>query len=101
MNKREKQMELYDNIVSKCSGFKMKGKTLPYTSAMGYIFSLLNISAEIGFRFSKDIQIKYISEFKTKLYESKGAILKGNFLITNELKQHNELRVDSLDERFD
>ena len=40
----EERLKLYDELVAKCPRFKRKGKTMPYTSANGYMFSLLNKS---------------------------------------------------------
>ncbi len=56
---REK-LKIYDAIVAKCDRFERKGKTMPYTSANGYMFSLFNKAGEIGIRFSKEVQKKYI-----------------------------------------
>ena len=30
----------YDQLIAKCPGFDRKGKTVPYTSANGHMFSL-------------------------------------------------------------
>ena len=38
----EEKLKLYDELISKCPRFERKGKTMPYTSANGYMFSLLN-----------------------------------------------------------
>ena len=58
----EKKLELYDEAVGKCPRFDRKGKTMPYTSANGHMFSLLNKAGELGVRFSKEIQQKYIED---------------------------------------
>ena len=39
----EKKLEIYDQLIAKCSRFKRKGKTMPYTSANGYMFSLRSL----------------------------------------------------------
>ena len=52
----EEKLKIYDELISKCSRFERKGKTVPYTSANGHMFSLLNKAGEIGIRFSKEIQ---------------------------------------------
>ena len=43
---REK-LKIYDELVAKCERFERKGKTMPYTSANGYMFSLYNKACEI------------------------------------------------------
>ena len=38
----KENLEKYDRIVAKTDRFECKGKTMPYTSANGYMFSLIN-----------------------------------------------------------
>ena len=59
----EQALERYDKFVKQCPRFERRGKTMPYTSANGYMFSLLNKAGEIGIRFSKEVQKKYLEEF--------------------------------------
>jgi len=80
-----KKLEIYDKLIDQCSRFERKGKSMPYTSANGYMFSLLNKNGEIGFRFSKETQEKYMLEFNTTIYKSYGAIMKGYVLIPEEM----------------
>jgi hypothetical protein len=50
----EERLALYDRLVSKRPEIERKGKTVPHTSANGYMFSLVNKAGEIGIRFSKE-----------------------------------------------
>ncbi len=56
-----------------------------YTSANGHMFSQLNKAGELGIRFSKEVQEKYIEEFDTDYFSSYGAIMKGYILIPEEM----------------
>ena len=94
-------LKRYDNLVNKCPRFKRKGKTTPYTSANGYMFSLLNKDAELGIRFSKEIQEKYIREYNTTLYKSYGTVMKGYILITEQILQDLDKLAGLLDESYD
>jgi hypothetical protein len=38
-DKWNEQLKIYNQLVEKCSRFKRLGKTMPYTSANGYMFS--------------------------------------------------------------
>lgn len=78
---RDEVLKIYDELVTICPRFPRKGKTMPYTSANGHMFSQLNKDGEIGIRFSKDVQMKYIKEFETDYFKSYGAVLKGYILI--------------------
>ena len=62
---REDKLKIYDELIAKCARFKRKGKTMPYTSANGYMFSLFNKDNEIGIRFSKEVQEKYMKALDT------------------------------------
>ena len=75
----------YGQLVESCDGFDRKGKTMPYTSANGHMFSFLNKNGDLGFRFSKEIQEKYIKEWNSSHVVSHGAIMKGYLLVTNEM----------------
>lgn len=85
------QLKIYDELVSQCPRFERKGKTMPYTSANGYMFSLLNKDGQLGIRFSKSVQEKYINQMPTSLFKSHGAIMKGYILI-------QDFMFDDLDE---
>ena len=61
------KLALYDKLAAMCPRFDRKGKTVPYTSANGHMFSLLNKEGELGFRFSKQVQEKYIQAFETTI----------------------------------
>ena len=77
----EEKLRVYDELVSKCPRFERKGKAMVYTSANGYMFSLLNKAGEIGIRFSKEVQKKYIKEFDSSIYKSYNSIMHGYVLI--------------------
>ena len=81
----KEKLALYDQLVESCHGLDRKGKTMPYNSANGHMFSFLNKNGDLGFRFSKEIQEKYIKEWNSSHVVSHGAIMKGYVLVTNEM----------------
>ena len=97
----EKRLEIYDALVAKCPRFERKGKTMPYTSANGYMFSLLNKDGELGIRFSKDVQQKYLEVFDTTLYKSYGAIMKGYVLIPDSMLEDLDTLAVYLNESYE
>lgn len=98
---REEQLKVYDELVAKCDRFKRKGKTMPYTSANGYMFSLFNKDGEIGIRFSKEVQEKYIKNLNTTYYKSYGATMRGYILIPEEMLKDLDNVAKYLDESYD
>ncbi len=95
------KLKIYDLLVDKCSRIERKGKTMPYTSANGYMFSLFNKDCEIGIRFSKEVQEKYIKEFNASIYKSYGAVMKGYVLISEPMLQDLETVAKYLNESYD
>ena len=101
MDNWKERLKLYDELIDKCSRFERKGKTMPYTSANGYMFSLLNKAGEIGIRFSKEVQEKYMKELNTTYYKSYGATMKGYILIPEEMLKDLDNVAKYLDESYD
>ena len=97
----EEKLALYDKLVDKCPRFERKGKTVPYTSANGYMFSLLNKDGELGFRYSKEAQEKYIQEFDSTILKSYGAVMKGYVLIPDEMFEDLDKVAEYLNESYD
>jgi len=98
---RDEQLKIYDELVAKCPRFERKGKTMPYTSANGHMFSLFNKAGEIGIRFSKEIQKKYMEEYNTTIYKSYNSVMHGYILITKEMLEDLDNVAKLLDESFD
>jgi len=98
---REEKLKIYDVLVAKCDRFKRKGKTMPYTSANGYMFSLFNKDCEIGIRFSKEAQEKYIKEFNSSIYKSYGAVMRGYVLIPEDMLSDLDNVAKYLNESYD
>jgi hypothetical protein len=94
-------LKTYDALVAKCARFKRKGKTVPYTSANGYMFSLVNKAGEIGIRFSKEKQQAYLKSFNTTLFHSHGATMQGYVLIPAEMWTDLDALAVYLDESYD
>ena len=97
----EEKLKVYDDLVAKCHRFKRKGKTMPYTSANGYMFSLFNKAGEIGIRFSREVQEKYIKEWPTTTYKSYGAVMKGYVLIPERMLKNLESVANYLNESYE
>ena len=88
-------------MVAKCPRFDRKGKTMPYTSANGYMFSLLNKDGELGIRFSKQVQERYIQKFGTTIFKSYGAVMQGYVLIPDDMLTNLDKLSELLNESYD
>ena len=74
---------------------------MPYTSANGHMFSLLNKAGEIGIRFSKEVQKNYIEEFNSTIFKSYNAIMRGYVLIPEKMLKDLDKVAIYLDESYD
>ena len=97
----EENLKIYDKLVAKCDRFERKGKTMPYTSANGHMFSLYNKAGEIGIRFSKEVQKKYIEELETTIYKSYNSIMHGYVLIPKRMWKDLNKLAKYLNESYD
>ncbi|MEM9328410.1 MAG: hypothetical protein AAGA85_22270 [Bacteroidota bacterium] len=77
----DEKLALYKTAVSKCKAFDLKGKTMPYTSANGHMFSQLNKKGELGIRFSQQVQERYMVEWSSGHFLSYGAKMRGYVLV--------------------
>ena len=97
----EDTLALYEKAVAKCPRFERKGKTMPYTSANGHMFSLLNKAGEIGIRFSKEFQQKYIEDLATTTFISYGATMRGYVLMPERICSDIDLFAKYLNQGYD
>ena len=97
----EQKLKIYDDLITLCPRMDRKGKTMPYTSANEYMFSLFNKDCEIGIRFSKEIQGIYFEELGTTNYKSYGAVMKGYILIPEAMFKDLDKVASLLNESYD
>jgi len=101
MAKWDERLAIYDQLVDLCPRFDRKGKTMPYTSANGYMFSLLNKAAELGIRLSKESGERFKEEHETTIFKSYGAVMRGYVLIPDAMLDDLETLSTYLDEAYD
>lgn len=97
----EDKLGLYDQLVAKCPRFERQGKTVPYTSANGHMFSILNKDGQLGIRFAKEVQEKYIQEFGTTIFKSYGAVMQGYVLIPDQMLEDLDELAKYLNQSYD
>lgn len=97
----KEKLKIYDALVAQCPRFERKGKSTPYTSANGYMFSMINKADDLGIRFSKEVQEKYFAEFNTSFFKNHGAVIKGYIVVTAAMLKDSENLVKLLNESYD
>ncbi len=91
----------YDALVAMCPRFARKGKSMPYTSANGHMFSLLNKKGELGFRYAKPVQAQYMEQWGTTLFKSYGSTMQGYVLIPEAMFDDMDQLTAYLNESYD
>ncbi|MFY0653781.1 MAG: TfoX/Sxy family protein [Cyclobacteriaceae bacterium] len=74
---------------------------MPYTSANGHMFSLLSKDGELGFRFSKEVQEKYIEEWDSNIFKSYNAVMRGYVLVPDSMLEDLDTLAKYLNESYD
>ena len=65
------------------------------------MFSLLNKAGELGIRFSKEVQEKYMEAYNTTIFKSYNAVMRGYILITEEMLKDPDNVLRLLNESYD
>ena len=81
----EERLKLYDTIIEE-AGLERKGKSMPYTSSNGYMFSQLNKAGEMGIRLSKEDGKKFLDHYPDAgEFKSYGAVMREYVLIPEQV----------------
>ncbi|WP_438426302.1 hypothetical protein [Aquimarina macrocephali] len=94
------RLAFYDKLIDTNPSFERKGKTMPYTSVNGHMFSQLNKAGEIGLRLSKEQGTQFMQEHQTTVFKSYGAVMKEYVLVPEKLMQDFELLSSYLNDSF-
>ena len=84
------KIDLYDQLIATNPDIERKGKTNPYTSHNGHMFSHLSKTGTLGLRLPKEEREAFLEKYNTTLYESYGAIMKEYVTVPDELLQNTE-----------
>lgn len=97
----EDKLVLYDKAVAACPKFDRKGKTMPYTSANGYMFSQLNKDGQIGIRLPKESGKKFMEKYNTGPFMSYGAVMREYVLVPESLESNVKQLAKYLNEGYE
>ncbi|MEM1256887.1 MAG: hypothetical protein AAGH81_00040 [Bacteroidota bacterium] len=86
---REELVNIYEEAIA-MAGLERKGKTMPYTSSNGHMFSQLNKANELGIRLSKEDTAKFDSKYGAQPFISYGATMREYVLVPEELLLQKE-----------
>jgi hypothetical protein len=82
------KIDLFDQLIATNPDIERKGKTNPYTSHNGHMFSHLSKTGTLGLRLPKEDRDTFLEKYNTTLYESYGAIMKEYLTVPDELLEN-------------
>lgn len=95
------KVELYNKLVLNNPKIERKGKTTPYTSVNGHMFSFLSKDGVMGLRLSQNDREAFIQKFDSKIMEQHGRIMKEYVEVPDGLLQETETLSEFLQKSFD
>ncbi|MHA1906437.1 MAG: TfoX/Sxy family protein [Candidatus Thorarchaeota archaeon] len=86
----QNKLELYERLIDTHPEIERKGKTMPYTSLNGHMFSLLSKDGSLGLRLSKKDREAFEEKYNTPLFEQYGAIMKEYVTVPDDLLENTK-----------
>lgn len=93
-------LAIYDDVVTAHKEVERKGKTMPYTSANGYMFTLVNKEGELGMRFAKEDCKKLMEKYDTTDFKSHRATMRDYIKISEDMLSDKKLLKRLLDKSY-
>jgi len=72
----QESIEHYERLIATCKGAERKGKTTPYTSRNGHMFSFLSKDSALNLRLPTDKREAFLKKHKTVLSVQYGSVMK-------------------------
>ena len=88
----EDRLDAYDRLIASIPEIDRKGKTMPYTSLNGHMFTHLDKSGSMGIRLPEDEREAFLKKYSTTLFVQHGATMKEYATVPDALLQ----RMDEL-----
>ena len=86
-------LNYYEKLVATNPKVERKGATMPYTALNGHMFSFLTKTGRLALRLPAEERDAFLKEYKTKLCEQNGVVLKEYVEIPDALlKKTQELK---------
>lgn len=96
----EETIELYDKMVAAVTEIDRKGKTTPYTSLNGHMFSFVSKEGFVAIRLPKEEREKFLIDYNTELAISHGAVMKEYVRIPDSMIDKTESLASYLEISF-
>ncbi len=84
------KIELYDKLIATIPEIVRKGKTCPYTSLNGNMFTYLSGEGILGLRMSKEDGEAFEALYKSEPFVQYGAVMKDYVTVPNEVLEDTD-----------
>lgn len=75
----------FEKLVATIPNLERKGKTMPYTSVNGHMFSFLDKEGQLSIRLPEDVRNAFIAQYNTALSIQHGRVMKEYTLVPEKL----------------
>ncbi len=94
-------LEYYEKLVATNSHLERKGKTMPYTSLNGHMFSFLTKEGVVALRLPAEAREQFIEYFETELCVQYGKVMKEYVVVPEDLVRQTERLKEYFDLSFE
>lgn len=93
--------KLYDKLIAANPAIERKGKTTPYTSLNGHMFSFLSKEGSMGLRLAENDREAFMLKYDSCLMEQHGRIMKEYVLVPDVLLEDTTELAEFLQKSLD
>lgn len=86
----EEKKKLYQELVDMHPEIKLKGKTMPYTSVNGHMFSILDKERHLGLRLPEKERKQFMKAHSASLQEAYGSVMREYVRVPDDLLADSE-----------
>ena len=86
----QSNLALYEKLIAEFPEVERKGKTMPYTSLNGHMFSFLMKDGKLALRLAEGERESFEEEFKTEPCIQYGTVMKEYVTVPDALLQNTE-----------
>jgi hypothetical protein len=85
MTDYDEKVELFDKLIATNPDIERKGKTMPYTSLNGHMFTYLSKEGQMGIRLSPEDREKFKHDHDTDMLVQYGRVMQDLVAVPDEL----------------
>ena len=84
------RLDAYNRLIAIHPKIERKGKSMPYTSLNGHMFTHLDKSGSMGIRLPEQERVAFLEKYDTTLFVQHGATMKEYATVPDDLLQNTD-----------